>query len=197
MPATNWPVALCGVTESLVTTLGPNDRYNVAALGLYAPGRLSHDSVTARTWGRTRTWRNFTEHQQGFVQFTRDPVVFVDGALDIREQDEPVLDSADAWVEVTVEKLRSRDRDGTQVVDWKLIPEHVEVEQTVVPTYNRAYGAVVEATVATSRLDVDAYDTEKLRRRIEYCGDVVDRCGGPREREAFERVTELAGLERS
>jgi len=55
-----WPVALRGVTESIVTTLGPNDRWNVAALGLHAPDDPS-DPVTARTYGRTRTWRNFTE----------------------------------------------------------------------------------------------------------------------------------------
>ena len=193
----SWPVALSGVTESIVTTLGPNDRYNLAALGLYAPGRLSPEAVTARTWGRTRTWRNFTERQCGFVQFICDPVVFVDAALDIREQDDPVLEGADAWVEVSVEKLRSRERDGTQVVDWKLVPVQTEIERTVVPTYNRGYGAVVEATVAASRLDVDAYDTDTLRRRIEYCESVVDRCGGPREREAFERLRELAAVEPS
>jgi len=51
-----WPVDLAGVTESVVTTLGPNDQWNLAALGLHAPD--GDGPVTATTWGRTRTWRN-------------------------------------------------------------------------------------------------------------------------------------------
>ncbi|PSP91673.1 DUF447 domain-containing protein, partial [Halobacteriales archaeon QS_1_68_44] len=66
MTVAEWPVNLAGVTESVVTTLGPNDRWNLAALGLFAG-----DPVTARTWGRTRTWRNFRERGGGYVQFTR------------------------------------------------------------------------------------------------------------------------------
>lgn len=185
MGETDWPVSIRGVTESIVTTLGPNERYNVAALGLHASG---DGPVTARTWGRTRTWRNFCERGEGVVQFTRDPVVFVDAALDIREHDEPVLEAADAWVTVAVEQRDEGTDNGTQWVDWELTPGEAKVVRRVVPTYSRGYGAVVEATVAASRLDVEGYDTERLRQRIEYFGAVVERCGGPREREAFERV---------
>jgi len=46
----DWPVELRGVTESLVTTLGPNDRWNVAVPGLHAPDDAA-DPVKARTWG--------------------------------------------------------------------------------------------------------------------------------------------------
>jgi hypothetical protein len=97
-----WPdaVELGGVTESVVTTLGPNGLWNVAALGLQAG-----EPVTARTWGRTRTWRNFTERGAGVVQFTRDPRDFVDAACSIREEETPVIGSADAWVRVEVERL--------------------------------------------------------------------------------------------
>ena len=53
----DWPVDLRGVTESIVATLGPNDRWNMAALGLHAPDD-SGEPVTATTWGNTRTRRN-------------------------------------------------------------------------------------------------------------------------------------------
>ena len=100
-----WPARLRGVTESIVTTLGPNDRWNCAALGLLANGghengetgnddgttAESDSLVTARTWGRTRTWRNFREEGKGYVQFVRDPVVFTEAALSIREERSPVL----------------------------------------------------------------------------------------------------------
>lgn len=181
----DWPVELEGVVESIVTTAGPNGRWNVAALGLYAEGG---PPVTARTWGRTRTRRNFTERSEGYVQFTRDPLDFVEAALAVREETDPVLDSADAWVEVRVERLESGTDAGTEWVDWRLEPLDSTVERRLVPVTNRGYYAVVEATVAASRLVVDAYDDTELRSRLDYFESVVERCGGPGEREAFERI---------
>jgi hypothetical protein len=207
-----WPAALDlrGVIESVVTTLGPNGRWNLAALGLRAPGsdrpgdgnredgdeRLATgDRVTARTWGRTRTRRNFTERGGGYVQFTHDPRTFVDAALSVRESDEPVLDDADAWVRVEVERLDEGESGGTEWVDWALSPVESAVLCEAVPTTNRGYYAVVEATVAASRLDVDAYDRAELIGRLRYFESVVETAGGPAEREAFERIREYAGAE--
>jgi len=184
-----WPIELSGVTETVVTTCGPNDRWNVAALGVHAPEGDEHP--TARTWGRTRTWRNFRERGEGYVQFLRDPVLFVEAALAVEEVDEPILDAAHAWVRVTPEVLDSGTEGGTQWVDWVLPAAESAVESRVVPTYSRAYGAIVEATVAASRLDVDGYDTATLQERIDYFETVTERCGGAREREAFDRLREL------
>jgi len=194
MPDPTWPVALRGVTESVVTTLGPNGRWNVAALGLHAPAR-DGDPVTARTWGRTRTRRNFAERGEGHVQFTRDPVDFAEAALDVREEAEPVLDSADAWARVDVERLDSGEEGGTEWIDWALRPVGSAVRSECIPVTNRGYYAVVEATVAASRLDVPAYHREVLLDRLDYFGGVVDRCGGERERAAMARVDDLSDWE--
>jgi hypothetical protein len=156
-----WPADLRGVTESIVTTLGPNDRWNVAALGLFAG-----DPVTARTWGRTRTWRNFTERGGGYVQFSTDPVDFVDAACSIREEDEPVLESADAWAKVDAESVDRGTEGDTQWVDWELTPVESAIERETVPTTNRGYYAVVEATVAASRLDVPGRVLRGRRRAM-------------------------------
>jgi hypothetical protein len=185
----NWPVPLAGVTESIVTTLGPNDRWNIAALGVTAPD--GDGPATARTWGRTRTRRNFDARGGGYIQFTRDPVEFVNAALSVYERDEPIGDDVDAWVRVTVERLGSGSKGDTEWVDWALIPEESDIEQETVPVFNRGYAAVVEATVAASRLDVPAYDTETLRERIDYFDSVVDSCGRESDREAFDRLLEL------
>jgi hypothetical protein len=185
-----WPVELTGVTESVVTTLGPNGRWNVAALGLFAG-----DPVTARTWGRTRTRRNFETEGGGYVQFVRDPVDFVDAACSIREEETPILQSADAWVNVDSEAIEGGIENGTGWIEWELVPTDSAIERETVPTTNRGYYAVVEATVAASRLDVEGYDTELLLDRIDYFESVVERCGGPRERTAFDRFREHVGLE--
>lgn len=189
-----WPVELRGVTESVVTTLGPNDRWNVAALGLRAPDEraaANEHSVTARSWGKTRTRRNFAERGEGFVQFTRDPLLFVEAALSITERSEPVLDDAAAVVEVEADRYDAGEDGGTEWIDWTLTPVETTVWETNVPTTNRGYSAVIEATVAASRLDVPAYDTDELLDRLRYFESVVDAAGGAREREAFDCLAEL------
>lgn len=193
-----WPVELRGVTESVVTTLGPNDRWNVAALGLYAPDAVPptvDDPVTARTWGRTRTRRNFEERGEGFVQFTVDPLLFVEAALSVTERSEPVLDDAAAVVEVEVDRYDAGEDGGTEWIDWTLTPVETTVWETTVPTTNRGYNAVIDATVAASRLDVPAYDTDELLDRLRYFESVVDAAGGPREREAFDRLADLVDVD--
>lgn len=186
-----WPAELDGVTESIVATLGPNGRWNFAALGLFAG-----EPVTARTWGNTRTRRNFHRRGEGYVQFTRDPVDFVEAACSIHECDDPVLPSADAWARVEVEQVDGGESRGTRWEEWQLVPVESAVEKRVVPTTSRGYGAVIEATVAASRLDVPSYDTDELLERLAYFETVVERCGDEHEREAFERLVEHAGLDR-
>jgi hypothetical protein len=181
--AAEWPVEIRGVTESVVATLGPNGKWNFAALGIHAD-----EPVTARTWGRTRTRRNFHEEGGGVVQFLCDPVVFAESALAVHERDSPVHPSTNAWARVAVESVDEGESGGTGWEQWELAPVETGVENRVVPTTNRGYGALVEATVAASRLDVAAYDTEKLRERLDYLDEVVETCGGKREREALSRI---------
>jgi len=184
-----WPVDLRGVTESVVATLGPNDRWNQAALGLHAPE--SDGPVTAVTWGQTRTRGNFERRGEGVVQFTTDPREFVAAALDVTETTDPVRDGAAAWVEVDARRVDSGVEGDTEWVRWALDPAAATVRDRTVPTINRGFYAVVDATVAASRLDVPSYDTDALLDRLAYFADTVARCGGPAEREAFARIDEL------
>ena len=183
-----WPVELRGVTESVVATLGPNGRWNLAALGLFAG-----DPVVSRTWGNTRTRRNFHREGEGYVQFTRDPVDCVEAALGIYEREEPVLPSADAWVRVEVERINAGEDGDTRWEEWAHAPVESTIERRVVPTTNRGYYAVIEATVAASRLGVESYDDAALERRLAHLESVVERCGGEREREAMARLRERSG----
>lgn len=186
-----WPVPLRGVTESVIATKGPNDLWNVAALGIHAS-----DPVVARTYGNTRTRRNFERRGGGVVQFVADPRAFVDAALSIREEAEPVLPSADAWVEVEAALVGSREEDGTTIREWELDPGESEVVREGPTTINRGFGAVVEATVAASRLGVAGFDDADLWDRLDFLASVVERCGGAREREAMARVAEYADWDR-
>lgn len=193
-----WPRRLRGVTETVVATLGPNDRWNQAALGVHADGPASTrddddriQAVTAFTYGNTRTRRNFHGRGEGVVQFTRDIVDFTNAALAVHETDDPVLASADAWVRVDATQVGARDEDGTRIETWRLDPIETTVRRRVVPVVNRGHAAVVDATVAASRLGVPGFDDDALRERLDRAVDVVATCGGDRERTAIARVDAL------
>jgi hypothetical protein len=185
-----WPVELRGVTETVVTTLGPEERWNAAALGVHAPedGGLA----TARTWGRTRTRGNFARQGEGYVQFVRDPVLFVEAALGVVERDDPVFEEAHAWVRVEARRREEGSDDGTEWVEWTLRPVETVVREGRVPTIDRGHAAVVEATVWASRLGTPGYDEAELRERLDFLEGVVDAGGGDRERTAFQRLRELS-----
>lgn len=181
-----WPVELQGITESVIATKGPDDRWSIAALGLKAG-----EQIIARTWGRTRTSRNFDRERSGYVQFTRDPLQFVEAALGVPEQSDPIIDSADAWVAVDVEPIDRGEKGGTAWIDWTVTPHKSAVRCRTVPTTNRGYNAVIEASVAASRLEVDTYDRQKLLDRIKYFETVVERCGSERAQKAMARLYDL------
>lgn len=184
----DWPVALRGVTETVVATRGPNGLWNHAALGLHAG-----DPVTAHTYGDTRTRRNFRRRGGGVVQFVDDPRAFVDAALSVHETETRTLDAAAAWVAVEAERGGEREEGETTVREWALTPGEAAVRRETVPTINRGFGAVVDATVAASRLDVPGVDEAALLDRLDYFARTVETCGGPAEREAFARIDDYVG----
>lgn len=184
---TEWPVAFDGIAETVTLTPDPEGTWNVAALGVHAGS-----PATARTWGETNTRRNFERSGTGVVTFVHDPVVFVEAALTESHREDPILDEADAWVRVDVTETDRGVEGGTTWVDWSLVPVEAAVVERSVPVTNRGYAAVVEMTVAVSRLGVPAYDDEVLRERLRYLEGVVATCGGEREHRALERIRSLA-----
>jgi hypothetical protein len=131
------------------------------------------------------------------VQFPRDPVTFVDAALGILEREGPVLDCADAWVEVAVERLGSGEEGGTEWVDWALEPERVGLDSEGVRAIRRGFNAVIEATVWASRLGVTGYDDAELRERLAFLESVVDSAGDDRDRRAFGRIADHVDWQRN
>lgn len=181
-----WPTQYPGILETVTTTEEPSGRWNVAALGV--AGTDGHR--VARTWGRTRTRRNLERTGEAVVNLVLDPVVFAKAALTETSRSDPTLPEADAWIEVDADRIGTGREDGTSWADWRLSPRTSTIRNRRVPTPTRGFGAVVELTIAVSRLDVASYDREELEDRISYFAAVARRCGGPRERAAVDLVIE-------
>ncbi len=187
---------------------GDGASYNVAAMGVRqereeksiqgdgsaaAGGRGSQGGVDdagsrvfVRLWEGSDTLDNVRATGEVVVNFTRDPVVYVEAALG--DADGRVVDGrlrdADAWIRCTVEK-EGVERDG-DVHRWRLHERETTVETRRVHAVNRGFNAVVEAAVDATRLEFQP----ELRERVERNLGLAYRCGGKREREAVERLRE-------
>lgn len=215
----DWPVPINGVTEAVVATPTPDDQWAIAALGLH-PGNpitartwggtrtrrnLDHlvDGAASRG-GADRDWLPTPESfdpepradagkdPAAVVQFLTDPVAFVRAALGRWTASEPVVDAATAWVAVGVERVATGTDAGTEWADWALHPGPSAVLERRVPTLCRGTAAVIEATVAASRLGVPGEPDGVLREGLDRHAAVVGRTGSERDRAAMERLAELA-----
>jgi hypothetical protein len=214
----DWPLPVDGVTEAVVATPTPADDWAIAALGLH-PGdpvtartwgatrtrrnldRLVERAASADGGDRDRmpapdTFAPGPRTADGadpgaVVQFLTDPVAFVRASLGRWTAAEPVVDAATAWVAVGVERVAMGTEDGTEWVDWALHPGPSVVLERGVPVLRRGTAAVVEATVAASRLGVPGEPDEVLRARLDQHAAVVRRTGSGRDRVAMERLAEL------
>lgn len=183
---TDWPVDFDGIAETVTLTPDPDGGWNLAALGVRAG-----DPATARTWGETNTRENFERAGRGVVTFVDDPVLFVEAALTERQAESPDIEGVAARVAVSVEEVDRGAEGGTTWVDWALAPGESDVVRRSVPVTNRGFNAIVEMTVAASRLGVSVYDEETLRTRLTYFEEVVEMCGGEREAVALARIRGL------
>ena len=177
---TVWPFSTTGIIESVITTEQADGSWNVAALGVHTDG----STYSAKTWGETRTRVNLSRTNYGYVQTITDSMDYARAALDRWTVDDPILPSAAAWVSVETAKTETGSTNGTTWVKWILHPEHSEIKERHVPTPTRGFPAVVEMTIAASRLGVPSYDQDLLVERLDYFNDVVKTCGTQQDREA-------------
>lgn len=191
------------------TTKGGQDGVSQRVGGRRDRGRME-DTATARTWP-SQTRRHLEATGRAYVQFVTDPVAFVAGALDEYRTAAPILETAWAWTAVTATPIRGantgtdsgtdhmatpgEDPETDSPTDWALTPEESGRCDQTVPVINRGQAAVIEACVAASRLSVPAYDETDCWEQIDRMESRVQRCGGPRERQAMAYLRALLPTE--
>tara|TARA_B100001013_G_C24548899_1_gene417813 strand:- start:313 stop:906 length:594 start_codon:yes stop_codon:yes gene_type:complete len=180
-----WPFEIGGIVEVIVTTFNRSTCWNVALLGLHGG-----ETVTARTWGKTRTRENFSKGEDAYIHFVRDAVLFAEAALCIKEQKSPHVDGSYAWVKIETNSIGVGMARGTEWEDWDINIRESKILKREVPVVNRGYNAIVEATVIASRLRISK-NREKDLQNIENLLKIVEKCGNMRDREAKGLVEKL------
>jgi hypothetical protein len=190
MARTYTLAALALILETVVTTINPDDSVNCAAMGV----EWGEQRIVIKPFRGTRTLRNLRAREAAVVNVTDDILLFSQAALgDPRPPtraaasvDGAVLSDACSWREVRVSSIddgEARARVSTTVVGAGTGREFLG--------FNRAASAVLEASILASRVRLlDAAFLQGELRRLE---ELVDKTGGPREREAMAYVRAVVG----
>jgi hypothetical protein len=176
---------LCPILETVVTTTNPDGSVNCAAMGV----EWGEQRIVIKPFSGTRTLRNLRATEAAVVNLTDDVLLFSQAALgDPRPPTRPaagvegaVLDDACSWREVRVEAIDDTDRRArvsTVVVGGGTGREFLGL--------NRACHAAVEASILASRARM--LPAEDIRAELRRLQVLVDKTGGPREREAMEYI---------
>jgi len=174
------------ILETLVATLDSAGRPNVAPMGIGLEG----DAIVLRPFRGAATWLNLEATGCGVVQFTDNVLLFARAAL---ASDVPphgpasvvrgiVLDDAAHWREFEV---TDRDLAGARATFRARVVACGRRRDLLV--FNRAQHAVIEATILATRLHLTG--AAPVLEEIARLRPLVDKTGGPREREAFAFVS--------
>jgi hypothetical protein len=173
------------ILETVVTTINADASVNCAAMGV----EWGERRIVIKPFHGTRTLRNLRATEAAVVHVTDDILLFSRAALgDPRPPtraaahvEGAVLEDACSWREVRVAEIDDGD-------------ERARVSTTVVGAgagreflgFNRASFAVLEASILASRRRLLA--PEHIRAELDRLQLLVDKTGGPREREAMAYV---------
>ena len=171
-----------GINEIIATT-EVSGRINAAPIGIIR----DEDSLFVRLFLGTHTYENVLTRGWFVANVTHDAWIFAETALEDlppeyfdRREDLPILKDAEAWGLFKCEPFAS------DIIIAKVELIKGEALRRDFRACNRGTNLVIEAAVAATRymaLRTDSYYIElmKLQR-------IINRCGGPREREAMGRL---------
>jgi uncharacterized protein len=173
------------IVETVTTTINPDGSVNCAAMGV----EWGDETIVIKPYRATRTLRNLEDRGAAVVNVTDDILLFVRAALeDPRPPTRPaaavegaVLADACSWREVAVDAIDAtgpRARVTARIVGRGTGREFVG--------FNRASGAVLEASILASR--ARRMPADDLRAELARLEVAVDKTAGPRERAAWDCV---------
>lgn len=181
-----------GINETIITTISQNGRFNAAPIGIIRrDGKLM-----ARIYNESHTGANIKDTGLLAANMVYDPVLFVQSALaelgdkmfETINIDKygviPILNKSSAWI-----IFRADFEKGSKTIQAELYPIKGEIRRSGITNINRGFYAVIEATIAATRYIV--FRDEKYIRKIKTYKPLIDKCGGTREKQAYELLIQL------
>jgi hypothetical protein len=176
------------IIESIVTTLAPDGRVNVAPMGV----EWGDETIVLKPFLETATYRNLLASGDAVVNITDDVRLFARAAISNPEPTTApasvvrgvILTDCCSWREVRVESLDStppRSRAIARVVHRGVLREFIG--------FNRARHAVLEAAIYATRLHL--LPRETIEHEFERLQVIVDKTAGEAEREAMTLLTDF------
>jgi len=174
-----------GINEIIAVTRGKN--LNTAPIGIivedensvFAKARLYPSHTRENVKVNCKLWANVVV----------DPIIFTISAFeDLGEEyflpNKPVLKDALAYCEFEV-KLKN------SVAHLKLL--HGEVINCSFRAVNRGFNVLIEALVHATRYRINR-ENRRLREKILYYGEIIQKCGSNREKKAFDMILEYLNI---
>jgi hypothetical protein len=171
-----------GINEIIATTES-DGRINAAPLGVIRES----ESLFIRLFSGSHTYDNIVANKWFVANITHDSWLFAETALEdlthdhfVRRENLPILKDTEAWA---LFKCDAFPLDIT-IANIEFIKG--EILEKDFRAFNRGANLVIEASVAATRymaLRADSYYEDLLRLQR-----IIDRCGGPRERDAMDRL---------
>lgn len=176
-----------GINEVIAITRNPDGRWNTAPVGIIVED--SNSTIARARLYKNHTRENLKRDKILFANITDDVLVFTIASfedLDVSyfsSLNPPLLKGAMAWCRFEAElrggKAKLKLLDG-------------EVVERKVRAVNRGFNAVIEALVHATRYIAfkDEEKRKELMKKILYYREIAEKCGGEREKRAFEIIME-------
>jgi hypothetical protein len=180
-----------GISEVIVTTKSASGTFNAAPIGIITRA----NDYFVKLYSGSTTLSNVMETSRLTANVTDDAVLFVKAAF--KHLDEsyfslfrgfPVLREADSWI--VFQAMLAKKSSEYSVLH--LMPNAVQINREELKAINRGLNAVIEAAILATRYPVvkDEGYQEQIITLMKRYADVVEKCGGPREKEAMEFLAE-------
>ncbi|MCS7130298.1 MAG: DUF447 family protein [Archaeoglobaceae archaeon] len=172
-----------GINEVIVITKG--EKLNTAPIGIIVE---NEDGLNAKAkLYASHTRQNLEKGSFFIANIIRDPIIFAISTFeDLSEEffeslSPPVIKGSLAYCEFEV-KLNGLYAD-LRLLNGKIIRNELRA-------VNRGFNAVIEALIYATRLKMNP----KLAEKIRECYEIIEKCGGEKEKEAMEIIKERIGI---
>jgi hypothetical protein len=179
------------ILEGIVTTLAPDGEVNIAPMGPHVDEHWKRFEL--RPFRTAQTYRNLKSHGEGVLHISDDVLLLARAAIGPIEPPPTFVPATHVRGLVLADSCRYFEFRVTSLNDRD---ERTTIEAEVVHSgrlrdffgFNRGKHAVVEAAILATRLHL--LPREDIAAEFRRLATLVEKTGGPKEREAFRVLQE-------